>query len=1491
MAAGELVGVISVISIVSLVVQAIGRKLGGGVLNSILQIGSGLVGIFAAISLFSTMRWDTLVNGLKNCLVVLGAFTAVLAVVQLIFGLISRISGVSFGTTGGKEMKAVATAFLEIAAALVLMIIPIAAFGALPEDTYRQGIKAVAIVMAGLAAIALIAGKCNFKFQNGAAILATVLSLVVVLPAIALLGLFSDDMIMRSSVMLGTLLVFILALSSIVKAINAKDIKGLKSSAFSVLIVAAGTIWAFASALDRVKNVKWTTIATFSAGFAAAVISFALAISMLGKLNGGTALKGIGILASAVLALSLVASIAAVVVGAGIEEFTEYLIPIGQNLATFADSVKDVNKDQVAAAGEALYAIAEFCGKSWIWSLSVEDIKTFTEQATSIGYNLSGFCTSVADVNPGKVENAKRAMEKLADLMKYAASNGTKSDVPKKMTENALSVATNLNSFCSRLSGFVLSKIESAYAGMIKLCAMMKYGADHGTKSDTPKTMTENALSVASNLNSFCTRIGKNFKIGKVVVACAGIALLSTTFAGVAEASTSTITDFSSNLTSIGGGLSQFMSGIADYDDAGKKKIDNASELMGKIKQLATDLKETGDIADNLNDMSAATTNLGAALSLYYKMVNGAVPTDGSGVATLSPEEVGKGLGSMIAAVAAELPDDNAIKQIASYAGGEGTGGKLTDFSLGLEAIATALKTYGTNCEGLDLDKVMLGNSVLDQVSQIPGKLSGDNNLLSFLTNNSTSLSTFATDLNSIGTGLGNFATATKDMTSGSVSGAGEALTLLVGLQNKLDSSASIWSFFKSESSLGSLATDLPTLGDSLADFYNATWFISSKLAAGGLEMLANLCDTSINYSNIGQLATALGGFAGGVTGAQTLSEFGNQLGAIGGGLGDFYTATKDITGLGEGEKFGSVQLLEQLIDLATKQGNTGNVSNAIGGLMGVILGAEDLSTFTGKFNEIGKAIGTFYKDVSLIRFEKATEAVGFLALMASLENNFPTIGNNNIESFAGRIANAAASLEIMNTILERFKLNESYSDMVAILREFLGIQTALNDIMSGQNVDMDKLALDSDMTKPDSLSNIITFGQAIEEVASYISTANSELSGENVAGFEQAASGLEHLTNAIYAAQGLSSADGANLVEVVRGFVDNNLSDKQINTDNMVGGWLLWIGKSIAGSVGALSTDIETFMSGVITTFNTYGDNFETSGKNFALGFANGLSSEATLASVISAVNTLAETALTNLNSALDEHSPSKKTQQSGRYFSLGFIEGVQSESYQLIKTVTDMGSTVTGGLEASIVNGAGSATNTLGKLLREDVKSIASDVGTTLGETLVDKASGGILTKYQNVAGTLKDFGETVGASFGDISIGDAANLMETFKEGGVDAATEYLSTMAESSPELKQLAEYLKLYGITSDKVSSTATSLNGVSEAIASSGSSVSRAAVDMGKIISLYDAINKVGSSVDLLGEKVASMQIVMDSGALVGSIETQIDSRLGTMTALRSRGV
>lgn len=54
---------------------------------------------------------------------------------------------------------------------------------------------------------------------------------------------------------------------------------------------------------------------------------------------------------------------------------------------------------------------------------------------------------------------------------------------------------------------------------------------------------------------------------------------------------------------------------------------------------------------------------------------------------------------------------------------------------------------------------------------------------------------------------------------------------------------------------------------------------------------------------------------------------------------------------------------------------------------------------------------------------------------------------------------------------------------------------------------------------------------------------------------------------------------------------------------------------------------------------------------------------------------------------------------------------------------------------------------------------------------------------------------------------------------------------------------------------------------------------------------IVDALDKVREDITNLGEAMSNMKVVMDSGATVGSLETEIDKRMGTRTAYKERWI
>lgn len=78
-----------------------------------------------------------------------------------------------------------------------------------------------------------------------------------------------------------------------------------------------------------------------------------------------------------------------------------------------------------------------------------------------------------------------------------------------------------------------------------------------------------------------------------------------------------------------------------------------------------------------------------------------------------------------------------------------------------------------------------------------------------------------------------------------------------------------------------------------------------------------------------------------------------------------------------------------------------------------------------------------------------------------------------------------------------------------------------------------------------------------------------------------------------------------------------------------------------------------------------------KTAGVNFGFGFSDGISSQPVTVRTTTAINKYGLDALSTFMNSLDEHSPSKKTQEIGIYFSQGFINGISFQKPFMLATI----------------------------------------------------------------------------------------------------------------------------------------------------------------------------------------------------------------------------
>lgn len=111
-----------------------------------------------------------------------------------------------------------------------------------------------------------------------------------------------------------------------------------------------------------------------------------------------------------------------------------------------------------------------------------------------------------------------------------------------------------------------------------------------------------------------------------------------------------------------------------------------------------------------------------------------------------------------------------------------------------------------------------------------------------------------------------------------------------------------------------------------------------------------------------------------------------------------------------------------------------------------------------------------------------------------------------------------------------------------------------------------------------------------------------------------------------------------------------------------------------INGQVEAVKAAALRIRDEAIETVKGIQEKMLESGKNAALGFANGLKDSMSINSIINNAMSLGSIAITYLNKSLDERSPSKETEKSGKYFDEGMAIGIEKNKSSVIESVEDL-------------------------------------------------------------------------------------------------------------------------------------------------------------------------------------------------------------------------
>lgn len=300
-----------------------------------------------------------------------------------------------------------------------------------------------------------------------------------------------------------------------------------------------------------------------------------------------------------------------------------------------------------------------------------------------------------------------------------------------------------------------------------------------------------------------------------------------------------------------------------------------------------------------------------------------------------------------------------------------------------------------------------------------------------------------------------------------------------------------------------------------------------------------------------------------------------------------------------------------------------------------------------------------------------------------------------------------------------------------------------------------------------------------------------------------------------------------------------------------------------------------------------------DEAGKNFGVGYVNGMAS--TLESAKTQATTMGLESLTSLQTALQEHSPSKATEEMGTNLGVGLQNGMQSSTAGCLSKAQELGRTILVRFQMD--------------LDKQNFVTIGKNIGEGLVEGMSDSS---IMSKVISTASELAKSAYDAAREALDInspsrkfrSLGKSA--VEGFSQG-FERYSKWSTQAAESMSEdaLSAVSDVVAAMSIAADdnfdlqptitpvvdmsNISAAGGLLNGyfgqvpmnVSSYINGSTISDALAAISQNTGSSdVVSAIRELRTDVQYLGQQIGQAKVTLDTGVIAGAVTPGVSARI-----------
>lgn len=782
------------------------------------------------------------------------------------------------------------------------------------------------------------------------------------------------------------------------------------------------------------------------------------------------------------------------------------------------------------------------------------------------------------------------------------------------------------------------------------------------------------------------------------------------------------------------------------------------------------------------------------------------------------------------------------------------TGGtSLADFGKELATFGPEFKKYCDSIEGIDGEKVQASANAAKALSEMADNLPTHGGVKGWF-NGDSSLSSFADELLDFAPSLVAYSQSVEGLSTDVVENSANAAKALFAMADNLPKHGGVTGWFKGDNTLSAFAKELAIFGPSLKLY---------ALSVTGLDtdVVKNSVNAASVISKFSENLPKHGGMMEWFTGSNKISDFAKELPDLAYSLHLYWREVKDIE---PGIVESSANAAKALAELA-------NITPNTGGMASWFTGEKSLSAFGEQLQAFGKGIQAYANEVTGVKPDVVTSSANAAESLVKLSDKLSNQGG--LFSFFTGDKNIAVFGERLVPFGEKFA--EYAEKMKGVKPEVVKATTAAADsLVELQNkLPEDGGWFSSNKNLGDFGTEINTFGIEFEKYYKHIKEVKPKQLSEVLAEVNKIVSLGKDLDKFDTSGmknfgEGLKTLANNGIKDFIKAFSDSKSKIEKTAHDmldcfiTVVDGEKLIFKEMFASLAQDCINGIESkgdyftakgkdvvdyFTDGILSKNN----DIISSGQKLANGLINGINSKKN--AVQSETVTVIIFALTGIKNKYDDFY------NAGIYLIDGFILGIKSN----VKKVEDV--------SKEMSNAAVKASKNA--LDEHSPSKVGYEIGAFFGMGFVNAIDDYSDTSYiagENIAQSAKDGLNSAIKKIADTVDGDL-DIQPTIRPV-VDLSD--VRRSADSINGMLNTQRSVYLAGKTSAGMNSANL---GVQNEVRLNNDNILR-------------EMNNLRKDISQLSNTVGKMQVVMDTGALVGAIAVPVNNALGRQSIYEKRG-